>query len=132
MTGHRRILVVPTENGKPGPLDGPFRFEIAPDEAMPLQGTDANILETLVAFVRHVARGVSCYNNNEFENSSNLKSYSAECMSDLQSDEPEMAMRLQSLIIDCSRLPVETRAHPIWKLDRAILSALPGVGFIDS
>jgi len=131
MTGQKRVVVSPTEKGAFGPLDGPFTFAIESCEGPTLHGMEAEILATIIAFVRHVALGVSCYNTNEFENSSNLKSYAAECLSDMQLDEPEAAARLEALVFDCSGLPIATKAHPIWKLDRAILCALPGVTFIE-
>jgi hypothetical protein len=131
MTGRARVVVSPTEKGAFGPLDGPFTLEIEPYEGLNPHGLKAEILATIIAFVRHVALGVSCYNTNEFENSSNLKSYAAECLSDMQLDDPEAAARLEALVFDCSGLPVATKSHPIWKLDRAILCALPGVSFIE-
>jgi len=131
MTRRMRVVVLPTENSRLGPLDGPFTLVLETEDCSAVPGLDAETLATIVAFVRHVARGVSCYNTNEFENSSNLNSYAAECMSDLQSEDPEAAAWLESLTIDCSRLPAATRSHPIWKLDRAILRALPGVSFIE-
>ncbi len=131
MTRHTRVVVSPIENGSRGPLDGPFTFVIEMDDFPAVRVTDEETLATVVSFVHNVSRGVSCYNSNDFENSSNLNSYAAECMSDLQSEDPEAAARLESLVIDCSRLPTATKAHPIWKLDRAILRALPGVSFIE-
>jgi hypothetical protein len=131
MTGRGRLVVLPVDNGIVGPLDGPFTLTIESEDCAALQGAEAEALATIVAFVRHVARGVSCYNGNEFESSSNLTSYASECMSDLRSDAPEAAARLESLVVDCSGLTPATKMHPIWKLDRAILRALPGVTFIE-
>jgi hypothetical protein len=131
MTVPKRVVVFPTDNGVLGPLDGPFTLAIESNDCRPSQDIEGEILATIVAFVRHVARGVSCYNKNDFENSSNLKSYAAECMSELQSEAPEAAAKVEDLIIDYSGLPASTKAHPIWKLDRAILGALPGVTFLD-
>ncbi len=127
----KRVFVLPTESGCLGPLDGPFTLVMEMDANSVDPGAEAEILGTVVAFVRHVSRGVSCYNSNGFENSSNLNSYAAECLADLQSEAPEVASRLQSLVIDCSRLPAATRSQSIWKLDRAILRTLPGVSFIE-
>jgi len=131
MTVSKRVLVLPTEDGESGPLDGPFTLIIESDNCSYIKDAEAEILEAIVAFVRHVARGVSCYNRNEFDHSSNLRSYAAECLADLESEAPEMAARLESLVIDCSHLPVMTKSHPIWKLDRAILRALPGLVLVE-
>lgn len=131
MIGSKRILILPTDNGKPGPLDGPFTLEVDKTDEQSLQVAGAETIETIIAFIRHVTRGVSCYNKNEFENSSNLRSYATECLWDMQTDAPERAAQLESLIVDCSRLPAAMRAHPIWKLDRAIMLVLPGVTFVE-
>lgn len=131
MTVPKRIVVFPTDNGTLGPLDGPFTLAIESGDSRGSHHIEDEVLATIFAFVRHVARGVSCYNNNEFENSSNLKSYAAECISEMQSEAPEVAAKVEALIIDYSRLPAATKAHPIWKLDRAILGALPGVTFLE-
>jgi hypothetical protein len=131
MTAPKRVVVVPTDNGALGPLDGPFTLAIESDDCRGSQDVEDEILATIVALVRHIARGVSCYNKNEFENSSNLKSYAAECVSEMQSEAPEAAAKVEALIIDYSRLPASIKAHPIWKLDRAILGALPGVTFLE-
>ncbi len=37
----------------------------------------------------------------------------------MQSEESEVAIRPESLIVDCCHLPVATKAHPIWQLHRA-------------
>lgn len=131
MNRGKRVFVLPTESGCLGPLGGPFTLVMEMDANSVDPGAEAEILGTVVAFVRHVSRGVSCYNSNGFENSSNLNSYAAECLADLQSEAPEVASRLQSLVIDCSRLPAAARSQSIWKLDRAILRTLPGVSFIE-
>jgi hypothetical protein len=118
-----RISVIPTQDGKFGPLNGPF---ILVDD-----GASSAAIDALVHFVRIVSNGVSIYNKNEMEVSSLLKSYALECFEELQSDEPDLAIMLENLRVDCSALPEPLKQHPIWKMDRAILRALPGIEFVD-
>jgi len=81
--------------------------------------------------VRTVAAGVSYYNKQPIETSSNLNSYAFECFAELKIEAPEAAAKLENLTFDCRRLPEAIRAHSIWKLDRAILRTLPGANFIE-
>lgn len=127
----KRIVVSPTENGRLGPLGGPFNLALESYDCAVQAGEEVEILATIISFVRNVARGVSCYNKNEFEVSSNLKSYAIECLVDMQSETPDAAARLENLVVDCRQLPVATKAHPIWELNRAILRSLPRVSFIE-
>jgi hypothetical protein len=127
----RRIVISPTEDGKLGPLDGPFTLTIDANGKQDLKAIDQELMSIIVGFVRYVARGISCYNNIGIEHSSNLKSYAAECVLEMQSENPEMAAKVEGLTVDYRDLPDSIRAHPIWKLDRAILSALPGIKFIE-
>lgn len=125
-----KLLVLATENAQAGPLHGPFTFGLeAADFGFDI--SEAQFLAIVIGFVRTVAAGVSCYNKQAMEESSNLKSYAVECFEDLKAEAPESAAHLENLTVDCSRLPKTVRGHPIWKLDRAILRTLPGAAFID-
>jgi hypothetical protein len=126
------VKVLPTIDGKFGPLNGPFTLAIARSPAPARQDVeDQDLLADLVGFVRTVVAGVSSYNRSGMETSSNLTSYASECIAELQAEAPDCAARLENLTIDCSGLPEAVRDHPIWRLDRAILAMLPGVAFID-
>jgi hypothetical protein len=131
MSARARIVVVPTRIGEPSNLLGPFDLVVDSKESPSLEPGRTELLEIVVAFVRHVANGVSHYDNTGFENSSNLKSYAAETLCDLQMEFPREAELLASLVIDCSRLPLASKAHPIAKLYLAILRTLPGVSFVE-
>jgi len=125
-----RVLVLALEEGKIGPLLGPFTFTLDGAEA-DAQTKDHETLEVLTHFVAHVASGVSAYNKNDMEASSNLKSYALECFDDLKIEFPELAAQIEDLFIDSSSLPALIKEHPIFRLDRAILRTLPRVTFID-
>jgi len=126
-----RLLVLATAGGKAGPLDGPFTLSVEPSGAGPRDPADAELVKLVVGYVRAVAAGVSSYNKNAPEDSSNLNSYAGECFEELKAEAPDAAARLENLVIDCSGLPQAVKDQPIWKLDRAILGALPGLAFID-
>jgi|SRR6516165_3909154 len=119
------LRVVATANGRSGPLNGPFFFVSEDADAA------GDLIDALIGFVRIVVGGVSSYNKNGMEESSNLKSYAFECFEELQAEAPEAAGLLENLRIDCSLLPQAIKDHPIWKLDRAILRTLPGISFVD-
>jgi len=126
-----KLSIFPTENGKTGPLDGPFTILVENSGAGGEASGETEVLEIVIGFVRTVAAGVSCYNRKALEDSSNLNSYAGECFEELKAEAPEAAARLENLTIDCSRLSESLRDHPIWRLDRAILRTLPGADFID-
>lgn len=65
-----RLFVFATENAQAGPFNGPFMLG---DEAADPR-FDAYLLPIIVGFVRTVAAGVSRYNKQAIEKSSNLKS----------------------------------------------------------
>jgi len=115
------VKILPTPDDKAGPLNGPF-FLVSPDD-------DDELITILIHFVRFVIRGVSSYNKQGMEDSSNLKSYAIESYEELQDETPDAAERLTDLTIDCSAMPDVLKAHPIWRLDRAILRVLPGIEF---
>ncbi|WP_148210584.1 hypothetical protein [Beijerinckia indica] len=115
------LTILPSPENKAGPLDGPFVLT-TPDD-------DAELIAIVIAFVRLVIRGVSSYNKQGMEESSNLKSYAMECYEELQDESPEAAERLIDLMVDCSGMPDALKTHPIWRLDRAILRVLPGIVF---
>ncbi|WP_026606331.1 hypothetical protein [Methylocapsa acidiphila] len=120
-----KLILAPLENGRLGPLDGPFSLSV---EA---HGDESQILEIVIGYVRAVAAGVSCYNSRALEESSNLNSYADECFEELADQAPQAAGRLENLTVDCRALGESLKTHPIWRLDRAILRRLPGVKFID-
>lgn len=131
MAEPNQLMVTPTEGSELGPLDGPFTLSIDVGPDVRHSDVGEELVALVVDFVRLVAAGVSCYNSNDFEQSSNLRSYAAECIEDLKLEAPDAALRLEGLVFDCTRLPDAVKAHPIWRLDRAILRALPRVTFID-
>jgi hypothetical protein len=120
-----KIFVVTPKDGKPGPLNGPFIFEYEQNFV------DNGLIGILIGFAANVASGVSAYNKNDMENSSNLKSYALECFDELKSELPEAAALIENLCIDCSHLSAPAKQHPIWRLDRAILRTLPGVEWLE-
>jgi hypothetical protein len=121
----RTVFVVESKEGRLGPLNGPFTFETGQNSA------DRGLIEVLIGFVSQVASGVSIYNKNDMENSSNLNSYALECFDELKTEAPEAAARIENLCLDCSALPASVKDHPIWRLDRAILRTLPGIEMLD-
>jgi hypothetical protein len=125
------IRVLPTQNGKFGPLNGPFILSIADPPNGREDPTEAEILAHIIGLIRTIIAGVSSYNSNGMEASSNFTSYAGECLAEFEAEAPEAASRLQNLTIDCTALPEEIRLHPIWRLDRAILAMLPGVSILE-
>jgi len=126
----KKILVTALEDGKIGPLLGPFTFALDQSDGNDTI-KDEETLEILASFVARVASGVSAYNKNDMEASSNLKSYALECFDDLKMEFPGLAALIEGLCIDCSPLPASIKEHPIFRLDRAIMRTLPRVRFID-
>jgi hypothetical protein len=125
------IRVLPTQNGKFGPLNGPFTLSITEPPNGHKGPTEAEILADLISLIRTIVAGVSSYNKNGMEASSNFTSYAGECLAEFEAEAPEAASRLENLTIDCTGLPDIVRLHPIWKLDRAILAMLPGVSLLE-
>lgn len=121
-----KLTILPTQNGRFGPLDGPFDISVECQD-----GGAAEVIATVVGFVSTVAAGVSHYNSKSLEDSSNLNSYAEECFEELKSEAPDAAAWLENLTVDCSRLPQAVKDHPIWRLNRAILRTLPSVDFVD-
>jgi hypothetical protein len=120
------IYITATEGGRFGPLDGPFTLHAEPENR------SQPIADTLIIFARHVAGGMSFYNNKTgFADSSLFKSFAAECFAELESDEPESAAVLSNLTIDCRALPEALRDDKMWQLHRAILATLPGAAFLE-
>ncbi len=118
------ISIRATEGGRFGPLDGPFTLVAEPDDPQ------NPIVETVVGFARHVASGISFYNNKTgFADSSLFKSFAAECFAELASDDPQSAALLSDLVVDCRAVQDHIRDDKIWQLHRAILATLPGVRF---
>ena len=105
-----------------GPLNGPFLI-VAPDVA--------NVAEVVIGYLKIVTAGLSAYNNNDWEKSSLLNSFAVECFEEIDEDNPDAAALLRDLEVDCSALSPELLAHPIFKMDRAILKNLPGVRILD-
>lgn len=125
------IRVLPTQNGKFGPLNGPFTLSIADSPKGQEDPAEAEILSDIIGLIRMIVAGVSSYNKNGMETSSNFTSYAGECLAEFEGEYPGAAARLQNLTIDCTGLPEDVRLHPIWKLDRAILAMLPGVSILE-
>lgn len=118
-----KLFIRPTEGGRFGPLDGPFTLVAESAEG------DA-LVETVIAFARHVGSGISFYNNKTgFADSSLFKSFAGECFVELADEDPGSAARLVDLTIDCSGVTEEIHADKSWQLYRAILATLPGVAF---
>jgi hypothetical protein len=116
-----RLIIIATEGGLLGPWNGPFNIE----------ADDPDVAQVVSAYVTMVVSGVSSYNKNEWEQSSLLRSYAVECFEEIRDDNPPAGALLENIEVDVSRMPVALRNHPIWKLDRAILSCLPRVSFIE-
>ena len=125
------IVVLPALDGHPGQLNGPFTLAVQALDSGSEKKLEAQLLPVIARFVRTVAAGVSYYNKQPIETSSNLNSYAFECFAELKIEAPEAAAKLENLTFDCRRLPEAIRAHSIWKLDRAILRTLPSANFIE-
>ncbi len=120
------IMIRPIDDGGVGPLLGPFIIESGGGDA------PATIVSDVVRFNRWVAGGMSFYDSKGgIENSSLFKSYTIECFEELARDEPEVAAGLTGLVVVCAGLPAGVQRDPMWKLHRAILASLPGVGFVE-
>lgn len=126
MSSEAVIAILATEGGRCGPLDGPFTLSVAAAEA------PAQLIDAVIGFARHVAGGMSFYNNKTgFADSSLFKSFAAECFAELDDEAPEAAALLRNLTVDCRALPAELDNDKMWQLHRAILATLPGVRFLD-
>jgi hypothetical protein len=125
------IVVLSALDGHIGQLSGPFTLAVQALDSGSEKKLEAQLLPVIAHFVRTVAAGVSCYNKQPFEISSNLNSYAIECFAELKIEVPEAAALLENLTFDCRRLPDALRARSIWNFDRAILRTLPGVNFIE-
>ncbi len=115
-----RLIIVETEGGALGPWNGPFTIE----------ADHPDLPQVASAYVMMVVNGVSAYNKNEWEQSSLLRSYAVECFEEIRDDNPDAGTLLENIEVDVSRMPEALRSHPMWKLNRAILSCLPGISFI--
>jgi hypothetical protein len=120
------IVISATQGQSFGPLDGPFTLHAAPDAAQ------TPLVEAVIFFSRHVAAGISFYNNQTgFADSSLFKSFAGECYAELECEDPASAVLLRDLTVDCRDLNETIRTDKSWQLHRAILATLPGVRFLE-
>jgi hypothetical protein len=109
-----------------GPLDGPFTLIGEPHDPQNA------IIDTVIFFARHVAAGITFYNNQTgFADSSLFKSFAGECFAELESEDPQSAALLCDLVVDCRDLNDTIYNDKTWQLHRAIFATLPGVRFLE-
>jgi hypothetical protein len=146
------VRICPLPDGGLGPLGGPFTIESAeegesadtdppaalPDAGDPQEaaqqdsGPQDNVAATVVQFGRWISRSMTYYQNKGgVEDSSQFKSFAAECFEELARDDPETATQLTGLTVICRGLPAAVSDDPMWRLHRAILATLPGVRFAE-